>query len=375
MTEVNSNYQGPMIVPAIHAYYHTPPLWIGTKPTEEEIKTAPENEFIKEIYRAQLIDGINVRVRRDGLFVFDCSTWEPGKITEIPSYEVIGGQSIPKEVAEAENLAQKRTYKRFQLLTVHLACLGTALDGGLCQNLPPHPSYMLNLLDFEQDDLLQIPYLNSLDVGQSYIYNHLILFKFEPGYRLSNLFHRSEVPIEKVEESFILLQQILQNPHVDILDLIEIIYKSVYNYRCHQFSESLILCWAVCESLLNKIWSRYIADKRAESNSAGMPNGATRINSERNKFLEGRDFTASIVSEILELSDLIPHDLFCRLNAVRKARNNWMHSLKDVSMMDAIRAIQATVDFFLLVTNIRLRLRIDLEFPFRVSKENLDRNL
>lgn len=368
MSETNPNYRSPMIVPAIHAYYHAPPLWIGTKPTEEEIKTAPEINFIREVYRTELTQGIKVRVRRDGLFVFDCSNWESGQTTEIPGFEAIGGQSIPKEVSDAEDLAKQRTYMRFQLLTVHLACLGTVLHG-VRQVLPPHPSSMLSLFHFEQNDLLNI--LNSLDPGKSYIYNHLSLFKFDPVYRPPNQFHRLEVSVEKVEQSFNLLQQILNSSYSDILGLIEIIYKSVYNYTCHQFSEALILCWTVCESLLNKTWSEYISVKRAEPNSAGMPNGATRINGERKNRLEGINFTASIISEILELSNLISYDLFCQLNDIRKARNDWMHSLKDVSMMDATEAIKTTLDFLFRVTDIKLSLQTGLEYPFWIKKEDL----
>jgi hypothetical protein len=371
MTETNSNDRSPLIVPAIHAYYHAPPLWIGTRPTEKEIKTAPESEFIKEVYRTQLTQGIKVRVRRDGLFVFDCSSWEPGKVTEIPGYACMGSQPIPKEVTDAEELAKQRTYKRFQLLTVHLACLGTALNGGLRQDSPPHPSHMLSLFHFEQNDLLQI--LDGLNAGKSYVYNHLTLFKCEPTYRLPKLFHRIAVSIEDLEESFNILQLILDSSHSDILDLIEIIYKSVYNYTCHQFSESLILSWAVCESLLNKVWSEYIALKRGEPNSAGMLEKTIRINNDRKKRLEGIDFTASIVSEMLELSNSISYELYCKLNNARKARNNWMHSLKDVSMMDAIEAIQTTSDFLFCVTGIRISLQIGLEYPFRISKGDFER--
>lgn len=368
MSETNPNYRPPMIVPAIHAYYHAPPLWIGTRPTEEEIKTAPESNFIREVYRTQLTQGIKVRVRRDGLFVFDCSNWEPGQTTEIPEFEAIGGQPIPKGVSDAEDLAKQRTYMRFQLLTVHLACLGTVLHG-VRQVLPPHPSSMLSLFHFEQNGLLNI--LNSLDPGKSYIYNHIALFQFDPAYRPPNQFHRIEVSAEKIEQSFNLLQQVLNSSSPDILGLIEIIYKSVYNYTCHQFSEALILCWTVCESLLNKTWSEYVAAKRVEPNPAGMPNGATRINVDRKKRLEGFDFTASITSEILELSGLIPYDLFCQLNAIRKARNDWMHSLKDVSMMDATEAIKTTFDFLFRVTGIKLSLQIGLEYPFWIKKEDL----
>ncbi|EKV03621.1 hypothetical protein Lepto7375DRAFT_5927 [Leptolyngbya sp. PCC 7375] len=372
MTAAYSEYREAYFAPGISAYYHVPPLWVGTKPTDQEIKTAPESEFIKDVYRTQLSQGIRVRVRRDGVFVFDCSSWEPGQSTEIPGCEWMSGQRklIPKEITEAEALVEQRAYKRIQLLTAHLACLGTVFGGGMQQVVAPQPKFIMTLGHFEQNDLLR--FLNSLEPGQSYSYNNLILFRTAPGYRVPDQFKRIELSIEVIESSFCLLREILDSEHENILELIELLYKSVYNYTCHHFAESLILSWAICESLLNLKWSQYIANKRSEPNRAGISDNATRINSDRKQKLEGRDYTASIKSEMLELEEEISHDLFRDLNAVRSARNNWLHSLDGVSMSDAQKAIKTAKEFLDFTTGIKMRLPVILSLAQRFYRKDFE---
>lgn len=48
---------------------------------------------------------------------------------------------------------------------------------------------------------------------------------------------------------------------------------------------------------------------------------------ERRKKLTGRDYTASVVIEVLELEGIISHDLYRELEIARKCRNKWMHEM------------------------------------------------
>jgi hypothetical protein len=228
------NYRDGFTVPAINAYYHAPPLWVGEKPSEEEFRTAPESEFIKDVYREDLPQGIRIRVRRDGVFIFDCSSWEPGCNTEIPGYELTDTRLIPEAVTRAGEKAQEREYKRLQLLTVHLACLGTTFGSGMRQELPPQPSSMITLYHFEQNNLVQI--LNSFAPMESYAYNNLILSTLDPEYRDQEKFKtRIRMPIDIVKRSIELLQEILNSHHEKLIDLVELFYKSVYNYTAINF--------------------------------------------------------------------------------------------------------------------------------------------
>lgn len=67
-----------------------------------------------------------------------------------------------------------------------------------------------------------------------------------------------------------------------------------------------------------------------------------RLNSKRRDKLRGRDFTASVILEILELAGELPHELFSKVDSIRKARNDWLHSLGDVSDSAAAMAVLST---------------------------------
>ncbi len=60
------------------------------------------------------------------------------------------------------------------------------------------------------------------------------------------------------------------------------------------------------------------------------------INAERReKLTESPDFTASVVSEILSLTDNVPVDLYRDVSTVRRVRNAWMHELQPVTRAEA----------------------------------------
>ena len=56
-----------------------------------------------------------------------------------------------------------------------------------------------------------------------------------------------------------------------------------------------------------------------------MQDGSKRINRERREYLTGRDFPISLVSNLLELWDVLPFPLFDDINSVRGLRNKIVH--------------------------------------------------
>jgi len=109
------------------------------------------------------------------------------------------------------------------------------------------------------------------------------------------------------------------------------------------------LSWAVCEKTINHLWGEFLLGKRAECEEV------VRINKKRTKKLKGRDFTASIVSEILELSDVLKTQLFHRVDDARKKRNAWLHSLDVIDDRDAASAMRAATGLFELATGVALK--------------------
>jgi hypothetical protein len=335
-----------MIAPGVSAYYHLPPQWIGSEPSELEFDRAPVAELIREQYRTTLLNEIRIRVRRDGLFVFDCSRWEPAGFTEIPAYTVEPGGRIPQSVSKAENAAELRAANRAQLMNAHQACLSTAhstvhrRSTGLGAIVLP--SRAIKLADFEHNN---IGGLNSHDPYDRHVSQ---LLAFTKGYRAKELRARRVIELDTVEFSFKLLDQLLRSKTPGHVQIVELLYRAGVQFSESRFAESLILSWTVCERLLDVLWTTHIEDnKRDQGNQI-------RMNRDRRDKLKGRDFTASVVLEILELAGRIPHELFERMNDIRRARNSWLHSLLDVSDGDASSAVRAAEQLMEHVTGINI---------------------
>jgi hypothetical protein len=74
-------------------------------------------------------------------------------------------------------------------------------------------------------------------------------------------------------------------------------------------------------------------------------NGDTRerMSRERRKKLTGRDYTASVMVEMLEVNGQIDHELYKLLETARKARNSWAHDMKSPTD-SALRACSRAVE-------------------------------
>ena len=101
------------------------------------------------------------------------------------------------------------------------------------QELTPQLASVITLGSFEQNDVFYS--VDALRPGQGYAYNNLLQTRANSGLRqLSVLQRRIQMPVEVVEKSFKLLQTVLDSDYPNILGLIELLYKGVYGYTCHQ---------------------------------------------------------------------------------------------------------------------------------------------
>lgn len=118
-----------------------------------------------------------------------------------------------------------------------------------------------------------------------------------------------------VAESFALIVNEKQ-----LLPLIAGIAKSICEYKVANYPISLTLAWFVIESMVQKKWSAFLEEKNET-----YPDGKKRINKNRRDLLNGRDYTISTITNILELTNFIPFDIFIKLDQVRRYRNNVVH--------------------------------------------------
>lgn len=106
------------------------------------------------------------------------------------------------------------------------------------------------------------------------------------------------------------------------------------------------------EKLLNQLWHLYI-DRQYRDLTGNL---ASRKQLEK---LDGRDYTASVLTEILFLAGLVPASIRADMEIVRKARNRWVHSVEDPLDDVASRAVQVARDMFHQIHGIDITLSVE----------------
>ena len=97
--------------------------------------------------------------------------------------------------------------------------------------------------------------------------------------------------------------------------------KSLSEYKVGNYETAIILSWFITESVANWLWNSQL-----DALNADFPGGRRRINRERRDFLTGRDFTASITTNLLELFGQIDLELLNKVDEVRGYRNKIVHT-------------------------------------------------
>jgi len=103
---------------------------------------------------------------------------------------------------------------------------------------------------------------------------------------------------------------------------------AVDNYNVGNQEAALVQAWFVIELFINEYWVRYLAEQQTTAIT-----GERRINADRLKFLTGKDFTAAVLSNMLELIGRIDQATLSKIDVVRKARNKASHKLEEVEKL------------------------------------------
>ncbi|MCW2306812.1 hypothetical protein [Rhodobium gokarnense] len=112
--------------------------------------------------------------------------------------------------------------------------------------------------------------------------------------------------------------------------------KSISEYKVGSYENSIIFSWFIIESIMNDFWDKVLAEKDRQISPTEK-----RINKDRKKFLTGREFPSSVVSNLLELEGEIDYEEFKEINNVRGHRNDIVHSIgkKPITVKEARAAL------------------------------------
>lgn len=339
-------------------YFHWPVVWVGSSPVSDGEVDA--RKLKDTVYRKILDSGVEVKVYRDGMFAFRLSDWSGGRYP--PPRERMGREGSMGVFDRAEMRAQ-----RVKLLNAHLACLYTVLwrrqDSTLKRMIvSPDEIVQIKLLDDDSEPRTQDERFQALLEARNPAFVNHWSPPPEVDWRFGN--RVMIIAVETVEESFSLLNGVLEHPDEDALTIADLYARAAKQHEEHNHDVCLITSWAIIERLLNRLWEEYIDDnRRRELDGEEEP----FINQARkHALMKGQNFTASIIIEILSLVDRLPPGLYEEISVLRKARNGWIHALKPVSREISGKAIRAAED--MLARTLGIEFAVPLEPGQRYSE-------
>jgi hypothetical protein len=86
------------------------------------------------------------------------------------------------------------------------------------------------------------------------------------------------------------------------------------------------------------------------------------MNHNRKNLLSGRDYTASIVTQVLSICGKIDDEMLKRLNDVRKKRNDFVHNLSQINSNDAGEAVRLASDLISKISGARFTTQLGLHY-------------
>lgn len=206
---------------------------------------------------------------------------------------------------------------------------------------------------------------NGETVGESIAINsptgRLQLGRYSPRDSLEHIEYSSDIQMRSII-SYAAIKMASDNFSKAISDIGTIkttssFSKSLSEYKIGNYSSSILTSWFIVESSMNIMWENHLK-------SLNNDEEVRRINKDRRKFLNGRDFTASIVSNLLELWEIIPFDIFNHIEDIRKYRNSIVHGLPFDPSADECRKALITANFFIeRLWNVKIKLNTSLTIP------------
>lgn len=96
----------------------------------------------------------------------------------------------------------------------------------------------------------------------------------------------------------------------ETIKILSIINSAISEYKLLNFKQSFIQAWFVIEYYIHKKWIDYLESKQSQ--------GKNRISSKRKEILIGSRNSSAMITNMLELNDILEFDIFEIINKLRK---------------------------------------------------------
>lgn len=310
-------------MPALEAfalYFESPQVWVE----DERAKTEQLRRY-ETAWTRTGADEVVISFRRDGFVIFEFDRSPKFSGGAVSAHILDVGVPMSQEILAAENGRQNLVHQRIQYMNAFLLAMTSAVSTvhkmGSAVQQPVDPWNRLSA----------VCNAGKWDITTA-----------NTRYRLDFDVERPLVlQVEALEDAIGVMDACMREFGDQATLLLSLLYTASHQYRQHQYASAHMLGWCVTEALLNVIWKQLMSEAAIDE-KAGT--GHTAINKDRRKLLMGRDFTASVVSQMLSLSQKIDDDLLTRLDDARRVRNLFAHDLKPIAPEDSTKAIRLATD-------------------------------
>lgn len=316
-----------MVRPPVEGYFRIPAVWVGSEPSSQVEYAASRTKVACE-YTFKC--GLVARALQNGTFLFDFLESTIAPVIVIPGWTLGPERKVPRSVNEAEKQAEAAAHLRAQILSAHQACINSSesvvMGRGAHAGFPLAPWATMKAISFNDVRPFHDDPENRHALAQSVLDGRFAEAPQQP---------RRVIETEVVAHSFRTLDGILCQDAGFLLPIVESTYQASNRAIEMRLGEAISIGWTVCEQLVSRLWSRLLSDA-----SAARPE-EDRPSRDRVKKLKGRDYTASIMVEMLELHGRLTPALYSCLEQARRSRNNWAHEMKVPGQEDVEACLKA----------------------------------
>ena len=286
---------------------------------------------MSEIVIDECIDSIQIKIARDGLIE-------------------VRNLSLEEEINKTDENSDFETFTKIWSDYIRLAnVVYLMLDIAIVK------SQKMAYFDFQKitrKDAFRTCYKDgkwdNSDVPQQSLAGHYLMGRYEFNYLKqipmsmdSRLSRRHVITEEPLKLAIEFLKKVILD--TEMCDKLNTLSNALSEYKIGNLKNSVVLSWFVIERILNDKYSLYLESRNTSEGEV------KRINSKRIDILTGRDFTASIISQILELNNIITLEELKTIDKIRGFRNDVAHHLqkKQITSTNCGDTLQFTAKFLL----------------------------
>ena len=293
------------------AFYPSRPFWAASKVdfNVPRIGCWFYDQMVEEVY-SLVGDNFALKVCRDGRVLVRVQNLEPDEL-------------LSKHAPIEDTMRRWGEYLDF------LNAFYLLLDSATLEI--DHFSYF-NLHEITNRDAFRVTYEDGKNTGEN-IAIESIASVFQMGRHSGS--YRTDLPIEF--DSGIMMRQVISLSAIShagesfrqVISAagaekpLAAFAKSLAEYKVGNYETSIVLAWFITEAAISSLWRSHL-----DGLNRNLMDGRKRMNRERMDFLVGRDFTTSIVSNMLELTGVFAHEVFEEIDEVRGYRNKIVHARK-----------------------------------------------